>query len=182
MASLERCDSLAVLTEHEQQVEYTSTDSEGDGSSSGYDSASDTDIIYQAADLLLGIPEISKSSKNQTREKMNFQNTTALCNHLKYIISMPDLCDVRFLVGEENIPIYGVKAIMATRSRTFYHLIIKHQKKQETNLDKKGKKKKSSPKHLTIDVKKYDSDVFRKIIQFVHCGSVDITMENVAGE
>ncbi|KAJ8303851.1 hypothetical protein KUTeg_017434 [Tegillarca granosa] len=112
---------------------------------------------------------------------MNFQNTTALCNHFKYIISMPDLCDVRFLVGEEKIPIYGVKAIMATRSRTFYHLIIKHQKKQEMSFEKKGKKKKTSAKHLTIDVKKYDANVFRKIIQFVHCGSVDITMENVAG-
>lgn len=47
---------------------------------------------------------------------MNFQSTHALSEHLKMILSMPELCDVTFLVGPREIPVYGVRAILGTSS------------------------------------------------------------------
>ena len=35
---------------------------------------------------------------------------------------------------------------------------------------------------VTIPVKKYDVEVFRMLIQFVHCGSITITDKTVAGK
>lgn len=48
---------------------------------------------------------------------MVVKDTRGLCEDLKYVISVPDLCDVTFLVGPDRLPVYGVKAILATRSR-----------------------------------------------------------------
>ncbi|WAQ94852.1 hypothetical protein MAR_007323 [Mya arenaria] len=39
---------------------------------------------------------------------------------------MPDMCDVTFVVGERQVPFHAVRAILATRSRIFYDLILKH--------------------------------------------------------
>ncbi|XP_060565692.1 uncharacterized protein LOC132724751 [Ruditapes philippinarum] len=56
--------------------------------------------------------------------------------------------------------------------------------------EKKNKKSKknatvgigrSLSQRLIIPVKKYDSEVFRMLVQFIHCGSVNITEETVAG-
>lgn len=48
---------------------------------------------------------------------MVLKNRYELCEDLKYVISVPDLCDVTFLVGLEKTPVYGIRAILATRSR-----------------------------------------------------------------
>lgn len=48
---------------------------------------------------------------------MVLKNRYELCEDLKYVISVPELCDVTFLVGPEKTPMYGIKAILATRSR-----------------------------------------------------------------
>lgn len=45
------------------------------------------------------------------------KNQQSLCNDLEYVINMPDVCDVMFLVGPDRTPVYGVRAILATRSR-----------------------------------------------------------------
>jgi hypothetical protein len=48
---------------------------------------------------------------------MVLKNRHDLCEDLKYIIAVPDLCDVMFLVGEDRLPVYGLRAILTTRSR-----------------------------------------------------------------
>ena len=55
--------------------------------------------------------------KNSDPFVMVLKNRYELCEDLKYVISVPDLCDVTFLVGPEKTPMYGIKAILATRSR-----------------------------------------------------------------
>ncbi|XP_053374297.1 serine-enriched protein-like [Mercenaria mercenaria] len=127
---------------------------------------------------------------------MNFQSTHALSEHLKLILAMPEMCDVTFIVGPREVPVHGVRAIMGTRSRIMYQLILKHMHMsaadEETNAKKNKKSKKNTcnrsvgisrslSQRLVIPVKKYDSEVFRMLVQFIHCGSVTITEETVAG-
>lgn len=46
-----------------------------------------------------------------------FENKSGLADDLKFLASMPELCDVTFLVGETREPVCGVRAILAARSR-----------------------------------------------------------------
>lgn len=46
-----------------------------------------------------------------------FENKTGLSQDLRFLSGMPELCDVMFVVGEERQAMYGVKAILAIRSR-----------------------------------------------------------------
>jgi hypothetical protein len=60
----------------------------------------------------------------------------------------------------------------------------------ERNAGKNKKTKKTTSvgigrtlsERLVIPVKKYEPEVFRMLIQFVHCGSATITENTVAGE
>ena len=78
-----------------------------------------------------------------------------------------------------------------------YQLILKHMAMEEADKERNAKKNKKSKKstcnqsvgigrslsqRLVIPVKKYDSEVFRMLVQFIHCGSVNITEETVAGK
>lgn len=92
--------------------------------SSGYESGSgSSDCEYKdnstaKSTTLTTLDKIWNEQHQQaTKEKMNFQNTMDLSSHLRYIISMPELCDVTFLIGSKKVPVYAVKAIMGTRSR-----------------------------------------------------------------
>ena len=47
-----------------------------------------------------------------------FENKTGLAEDLKFLASMPELCDVTFLVGDTREPVCAVKAVLASRSRS----------------------------------------------------------------
>ncbi|XP_076109061.1 serine-enriched protein-like [Mytilus galloprovincialis] len=116
---------------------------------------------------------------------MSYRNTQALTEQLKVISSIPELCDVTFEVGSDNVKVHGVKVILGTRSRVLYNLILKKQKEAEfqSKADKNGKQKKTTVKSdkVTIVVRKYEPEDFKKIIQFIHSGSVEINSSCVAG-
>ena len=44
-------------------------------------------------------------------------NKESLADDLRALSTMPELCDVTFLVGEDRQPVCGVRAILAARSR-----------------------------------------------------------------
>lgn len=46
-----------------------------------------------------------------------YENKTGLAEDMKFLASMPELCDVTFLVGETREPVCAVKAVLAARSR-----------------------------------------------------------------
>ncbi|XP_063423928.1 serine-enriched protein-like [Mytilus trossulus] len=162
--------------------------------SSGYESGSGSsdgeykDISSAKSTTFATLDKIwNEQHQQSTKEKMNFQNTMDLSSHLRYIISMPELCDVTFLIGSQKVPVYGVKAIMGTRSRVLYNIILKKQRELEfsaKNPKVQTKKKFKTPKtnhHLTIPVSKYLLEDFQKIVEYLHCGTVDISASNVAG-
>ncbi|CAG2218891.1 unnamed protein product [Mytilus edulis] len=180
---MERCESNLALVDFEQVDQ--------DAYSSGYESTpSDSESSTPTHKLQSNklIPISYNRDPVKIKEKMSYRNTQALTEQLKVISSIPELCDVTFEVGSEKVKVHGVKAILGTRSRVLYNLILKKQKEAEfqrkaDKKDKKNKKNKSSIQSdkVTIVVKKYEPEDFRKIIQFIHSGSVDINSSCVAG-
>jgi hypothetical protein len=47
-----------------------------------------------------------------------FENKSGLAEDMKFLASMPELCDVTFLVGDTREPVCAVKAVLAARSRS----------------------------------------------------------------
>lgn len=78
--------------------------------------------LYIHADSLESLDELL--ADDDAAEIMAFKNTSALCDDLRFISGMPEICDVKFLVGHERAPVYGVKAILATRSRLAYYFFM----------------------------------------------------------
>ena len=46
-----------------------------------------------------------------------FENKAGLSDDMRFLASMPELCDVTFLVGETREPVCAVKAVLGSRSR-----------------------------------------------------------------
>ena len=64
---------------------------------------------------------------------------------------------------------------------------MRKEKKDKKKPSKSGKRNKGqcgivSNERLVIPVHKYDAEVFRMLIQFVHTGTAYVTTENVTGE
>ncbi|XP_063426122.1 serine-enriched protein-like [Mytilus trossulus] len=120
-----------------------------------------------------------------TNDSMKVTKIQAVVDNIRYILSMPDLCDVMFLVGEQRIPVYGLKSILGIRSKNFLDMFIK-QSREDMNSKKKLKKSKdekqtSSSTKTTIIVGSYDIEVFRSFLLFLHCGSVTMDASTVVG-
>uniref|UniRef100_A0A8D8YU40 Serine-enriched protein n=1 Tax=Cacopsylla melanoneura TaxID=428564 RepID=A0A8D8YU40_9HEMI len=52
-----------------------------------------------------------------------FENKPGLAEDMKFLASMPELCDVTFLVGDTREPVCAVKAVLAARSRVFHKML-----------------------------------------------------------
>lgn len=50
-------------------------------------------------------------------DEYRYENKASLAHDLSFLATMPELCDVTFLVGEDRQPVCAVKAILAARSR-----------------------------------------------------------------
>ncbi|CAO1362672.1 unnamed protein product [Diamesa hyperborea] len=66
-------------------------------------------------------------------EPQIFENKSGLADDLKFLASMPELCDVTFLVGETREPVCAVKAILAARSRIFQKMLYHQASPQRKN-------------------------------------------------
>lgn len=127
---------------------------------------------------------------------------------LKFLASMPELCDITFLVGSSREPVCGVKAILAARSKIFMKMLYNQpspQKKREQsgmgeNRFKSFLKRSSEPSmsassssaatanlqtqganHKTIIVEEFEPDVFRQMIEYVHTGCVTLQPRTLLG-
>ena len=73
--------------------------------------------------------------------------------------------------------------ILVSFCRIFYQLILKHIHLAGMKRNSNGNVGSSrfSSERIDIPVRKYDPEVFRMLIEFVHSGVVTVTMETVAG-
>ncbi|XP_067656186.1 serine-enriched protein-like [Haliotis asinina] len=169
---------------------YSSTDeSESDGSSatSGYSSRASSPL-----DL---------SDVDDGEDGVVFESTKPLIHTLEYILCVQEMCDVTFLAGKKKEPVYGLQAVMGSRSRYFYQMFLSKRKtlKGKSSEEKKGffsffkkktKKTESVPanqacsmgdNHITIAIPDYDHEVLRRVVSFVHLGHVTVTTDTVIG-
>lgn len=115
-------------------------------------------------------------------DTMKVTNMQPLIDNIRYILSMPDMCDVVFLVGPQRIPTFGLKSILGTRSNVFFSMFLK-KSRDEMNSKKKSKKNKTVcfDNKTTIIIDSYDVDVFQSFLLFIHCGSVVMDATTVVG-
>lgn len=131
---------------------------------------------------------------------MLFKDRQGLTEDLKYVISVPELCDVTFLVGQDRVPVYGVRAVLATRSRMFYQMILAKQAEMKSNVQKKSLIQRTARKiykflsnndsiqrqsdfipKVTIVIEDFDARVFERVIRYVHSGIVAVDVQSAIG-
>ncbi|CAL1283912.1 unnamed protein product [Larinioides sclopetarius] len=142
----------------------------------------------------------------ETEDYSVFENKTGLAEDMKFLASMPELCDVTFLVGDTREPVCAVKAVLAARSRVF-HKILYGQQQQTPSKDTLGKKRESTKEtklkmflkrssepilniqlaqmpaggHQTLIVEEFEPDVFRQLIEYIHTGCVTLQARTLLG-
>ena len=64
-----------------------------------------------------GPPAATQDKEEEFDDTSIFENKAGLSEDMRFLASMPELCDVTFLVGDTREPVCGVKAILAARSK-----------------------------------------------------------------
>ncbi|GAB0097181.1 Serine-enriched protein [Sergentomyia squamirostris] len=131
-----------------------------------------------------------------------FENKSGLADDMKFLASMPELCDVTFLVGETREPVCAVKAVLAARSRVFQKLLYQapspQRRKEPPQRENKLRlflKRSSEPllnlqnaaqqptghQHQTLIIEEFEPDVFRQLIEYIHTGGVTLQPRTLLG-
>ncbi|XP_076099106.1 uncharacterized protein LOC143068699 [Mytilus galloprovincialis] len=156
------------------QIEQSSDDSD-------FSSDESTPLEYSSSED----DDIGDDDDTDSVESMKVTSTQTLVENIRYILSMPELCDVLFIVGPQRVPLYGLKAILSTRSRSFFVMFLKHAKEAMKQTKKKTKKTKQAQpdknNRLTIIIDNYNADIFHTFLLFVHCGSIVMEPSSVTG-
>lgn len=138
----------------DSDTEHSSTDTASeDGISSDNDEADDLDDL-------------------EDQDVVQFSETDAVISNIKYILSMPNLCDVKFEVGPRRHTIYGIKAVLGSRSLAFRNILVNEVNRQNNRTD---------VDLLTISIWNYDYDIFRQFVNYVHTGGVTMDVTSVVG-
>ncbi|XP_060823431.1 trichohyalin isoform X2 [Bombus pascuorum] len=146
------------------------------------------------------MPEASGSEVADESDYSIFENKTGLAEDMKFLASMPELCDVTFLVGETKEPICAVKAVLAARSRVFQKMFYQapspQRKKEPPPKENKIRlflKRSSEPllnlqnaaqqpnQHHTVIIEEFEPDVFRQLIEYIHTGCVTLQPRTLLG-
>ncbi|CAB3261272.1 unnamed protein product [Arctia plantaginis] len=131
-----------------------------------------------------------------------FENKSGLAEDMKFLASMPELCDVTFLVGDTREPVCAVKAVLAARSRVFQKMLYQapspQRKKEPAPRENKlrlflkrssepllnlqnAAQQPSSQQHQTLIIEEFEPDVFRQLIEYIHTGCVTLQPRTLLG-
>ncbi|KAG5676542.1 hypothetical protein PVAND_006367 [Polypedilum vanderplanki] len=160
-------------------------------------------IAVDMPDLQPGVyPTVADSLQDESESI--FENKSGLAEDLKFLASMPELCDITFLVGETREPVCAVKAILAARSRIFYKMLYQQQASPQRknpqppvrenklrlflkrssepllNLQSESQKP-GCQTHQTLIIEEFEPDVFRQMIEYIHTGNVTLQPRTLLG-
>ncbi|XP_063435659.1 serine-enriched protein-like [Mytilus trossulus] len=158
-------DSPVFVSDSEPSL--SSSGGETDNSNSG--SSSENDISSESDDEGDDLDDLENPG-----ETMHVNSTETVVNNIKYILSMPQLCDVTFEIGPQRFLVYGLKAVIGSRSKVLQDMML-----QQKSPQMQRKTKKNNNQNILIH--NYDIDVFRQFINFVHTGSVVMDVTTVVG-
>ena len=65
----------------------------------------------------MATPELILPCEEDFDDSSIFENKSGLAEDMRFLASMPELCDVTFLVGDTREPVCAVKAVLCARSR-----------------------------------------------------------------
>ena len=65
----------------------------------------------------MSFDQVITDSDEELDDTSIFENKAGLSDDMRFLASMPELCDVTFLVGETREPVCAVKAVLGARSR-----------------------------------------------------------------
>ena len=66
---------------------------------------------------MIGTPEQLIGTSLLEDDSIIYANKPGLAEDMRFLASMPEICDVTFLVGDTREPVCAVKAILAARSK-----------------------------------------------------------------
>ncbi|KAF6208946.1 hypothetical protein GE061_014689 [Apolygus lucorum] len=148
------------------------------------------------------MPEVMAVELLDEPDLSTFENKTGLAEDMKFLASMPELCDVTFLVGDTREPVCAVKAVLAARSRVFHKMLYQapspQRKKEAPPKENKLRlflKRSSEPllnlqnaaaqpqsnQHATLIIEEFEPDVFRQLIEYIHTGCVTLQPRTLLG-
>lgn len=106
-------------------------------------------------------------------------STDALVDNMRYILAMPELCDVTVHVGPQPLHVHGLKAVIGSRSQILQDKILQQYNQQ---LLRRSKKRDSHNRDgVNIFINNYDFEVFRQFVDFLHTGSIVMDATTVVG-
>ena len=85
--------------------------------SSGYDSSDNSKLDSDTSRHSSPMKQPKCLTVSDTApDILKVRSTYALSEDLKTIMTLPEMCDVTFLIGPSEVPVYGVRAILAMSS------------------------------------------------------------------
>lgn len=95
-------------------------DAENKKSDNDYDDYDDADGQQSPPKLYGGDQELIEDELIDHEYETDYsvyENKSGLADDMKFLASMPELCDITFLVGETREPVCAVRSVLAARSR-----------------------------------------------------------------
>ncbi|KAI8436607.1 hypothetical protein MSG28_010121 [Choristoneura fumiferana] len=126
-----------------------------------------------------------------------------LAEDMKFLASMPELCDVTFLVGDTREPVVFQKMLYQAPSpqrkkepaprENKLRLFLKRSSEPLLNLQNAAQQRSafaqqlapiqepSSQQHQTLIIEEFEPDVFRQLIEYIHTGCVTLQPRTLLG-
>ena len=74
-------------------------------------------LCYSGNVSKMATPDVIVPTYDDADDTSIFENKSGLADDMRFLASMPELCDVTFLVGDTREPVCAVKAVLCARSR-----------------------------------------------------------------
>jgi hypothetical protein len=83
---------------------------------------------------------------SDTDDKVHVSSTDVLVDNMRYILAMPEICDVTVHVGPQPLPVHGLNAVIGSSSQLLQDNILQLHNQQ---LLRRSKKRENNNLHVS---------------------------------